>query len=295
MYDRLSTGLMRWLRVPPKPEPPLGAPGSERVFRSGRNALRLSLALWGIKQGFALVGLVLGLWVLSDLKAIKRGEPSRLIEAIPSSPETGESGGRTRKKRGTEGPREFVSTWSRKAPDMALVLFTVVEGFSVATFLVQIPLTYALRRLQYEQRWYIVTDRSLRLRTGIWKVQEVTMSFANLQQITVTQGPLQRLLGLADVRVKSAGGGAGVTPGHGKPDDSAHAGYFRAVDNAEEIRDLITERLRRFRESGLGDPEETRRAAAPEPSDQVSADSLAAARELLLEARALREAAAKLR
>ena len=65
-------------------------------------------------------------------------------------------------------------------------------------------------RLDYEQRWYVVTDRSLRLRTGVWSVREMTMSFANLQQITVTQGPLQRLLGLADVRFQSAGGGGEV-------------------------------------------------------------------------------------
>ena len=82
---------------------------------------------------------------------------------------------------------------------------TVVEGIGVILYLIQIPITYAMARLDYELRWYIVTDRSLRIRAGLWSLQESTMSFANLQQVEVRQGPLQRLLGIADVRVQSAG------------------------------------------------------------------------------------------
>jgi uncharacterized membrane protein YdbT with pleckstrin-like domain len=143
-----------------------------------------------------------------------------------------------------------------------------------------------------------VTDRSLRIRTGVWSIQESTMSFANLQQVEVTQGPLQRLLGLADVKVQSAGGSDNP---HGKPQDDLHTGHFHGVDNAHEIRDLIQDRLRRFRESGLGDPEEVRQAAlaaaAPQHAAVVTpasaaddADVLAAARELTAEAKALRVA-----
>ena len=54
---------------------------------------------------------------------------------------------------------------------------------------------------------------------------------------------------------------AGRFEGHHKhAQDSLHSGVFHAVDNAKGIRDLITERLRQFRESGLGDPDETREA-----------------------------------
>ncbi len=157
----------------------------------------------------------------------------------------------------------------------------------------QIPFTYALRRLDYEMRWYVVTDRSLRIRTGVWNVQELTMSFANLQQVAVTQGPLQRLLGLADVRVQSAGGGPD-RPGQ-KHAESLHHGHFHGVEHATEIRDLIQERLKRFRETGLGDPEESHHAIPPAPSalppgSAGSGALLAAARELATEARALRVA-----
>ena len=77
-----------------------------------------------------------------------------------------------------------------------------------------------------------------------------------------------------------------------------HTGLFHSVTNASEIRDLILERLRRFRESGLGDPEEVGRRvpsppergteSAPYPLPTASPDLLTAARELAAEARALR-------
>ena len=291
MYDRWSGVLMRWLRVPSQPDPPLGAPGSVRIFRSGRNAFRLGLALWMVKQTVALVGLMVGLWLLGEMKGMKRGTSSFLGEPSAPRTETGAAGQGLRKKRGAEVPRALMSQWIQKTPDVAFWVLTALEGLSVLTFLILIPVTYALRRLEYEQRWYIVTDRSLRLRNGVWKVQEVTMSFANLQQITVTQGPLQRLLGLSNVRVQSAGGGGGSpTPGtsHGTAEYTSHRASFREVDNAEEIRDLITERLRRFRESGLGDPEETRRPVTQNVPTSSTGDTVAAARELLAEARALR-------
>ncbi len=89
------------------------------------------------------------------------------------------------------------------------------------------PLTYAIRRLDVELHWYIVTDRSLRIRTGLVRLQETTMSFANLQQVEVKQGPLQRLLGLADVHVQSAGGGSDQP---GRPDRRTRCtpGFFTA-------------------------------------------------------------------
>ena len=117
------------------------------------------------------------------------------------------------------------------------------------------------------------------------------MSFANLQQVEIMQGPIQRLLGIADLRVQSAGGGGGETKGH-EQHDSLHTGVFHGVDNAQEIRDLILDRLRHFREAGLGDPDD-HPATAPEATAATTAptdrgDALAAAQELLAEARALR-------
>jgi uncharacterized membrane protein YdbT with pleckstrin-like domain len=127
-------------------------------------------------------------------------------------------------------------------------------------------------------RWYIVTDRSLRIRSGVVWLQEITMTFANIQGIRVNANPIERLLGLANVEVRSAGGG---DTAHGES-SSGHVGKVAGVDNAEAIRDLLVERLRVYRDSGLGE----KTIEAPEPL------SLSAAREVLQETKALRNSVA---
>jgi hypothetical protein len=89
---------------------------------------------------------------------------------------------------------------------------------------------------------------------------------------------LQRLLGIADLEVTSAGGGSGKKGS--RSSQNAHAGSFQGVDNADAIRDLILERLRLYRDAGLGDPDEAR---------EQSPGALEAAQEALVEARELRK------
>jgi hypothetical protein len=71
-----------------------------------------------------------------------------------------------------------------------------------------------------------------------------------------------------------------------------HTGLFHSVTNAAEIRDLILDRLRRFREAGLGDPDEkvpsNIQADAVTIRGPISPDALTAAHELAAEARRLR-------
>ena len=171
-------------------------------------------------------------------------------------------------------------------------LLDVLEAIGLVTYLVALPFTYLMVHLDYQLRWYIVTDRSLRIREGLLKVAERTMSFANIQNIAVHQGPLQRLLGIADLEVHSAGGGS-RRPGHDKKQEDLHVGKFRGVDNAEEIRDAILARVRQLRDSGLGDPDalhhEVHEVTSQGPVAS-SAVATAAARELLGEVRALRTA-----
>ncbi len=175
-------------------------------------------------------------------------------------------------------------------PAMLVIWFLEMAGFIL--YVLQLPVTLLVVRLEFEQHWYIVTDRSLRIRTGLFQLTESTMSFANLQQVEVKQGPLQRLLGLADVHVQSAGGGGDQDKPHAR--DSLHTGIFHSVDNAAEIRDLIQHRLRQFREAGLGDLDDHHDhvpvggVPPPREASAANADALAAAREVLAEVRALR-------
>jgi membrane protein YdbS with pleckstrin-like domain len=139
---------------------------------------------------------------------------------------------------------------------VAGILVAIVIAGTLLLFVVQLAITYFSLRLNYEMRWYKVTDRSLRIRTGVWNVSEMTMTFDNIQNITVTQGPLERLFGISDVRVTTAGGGeaAAQKKGGHAVGQNLHLGVFRGVDNPDEIRDLMLSRLRQLRDTGLGDP-----------------------------------------
>jgi membrane protein YdbS with pleckstrin-like domain len=332
MYNQKRDLVLRWLKVPPEPHPPFGDPASLRVFRAGRNFYKLKIFAWAVAEFFAFLGILFWALVFVHVEETARIEKARraaVAQAAAPRPATlaaqakelGESL-RAAAEQGAPAPtakaaapdtpakaqkpaprkRVRVNGWqgfmnglveiALRLPPWAFPLLWALKIAGLAAYLLQLPLTYAIRRLDYEMRWYIVTDRSLRIRTGVWRVQESTMSFANLQQVEVTQGPLQRLLGLADLKVQSAGGSE-AQPGK-RHEEDLHTGYFHGVDNAHEIRDLILERLRNFRDSGLGDPEEARRttppAAIPAPSAAATpaADVLAAARELAAEARALR-------
>ena len=136
-----------------------------------------------------------------------------------------------------------------KLPPVVRTIFLALEAGAVVVFVASIPITYFLQRLNYEMRWYIVTDRSLRIRSGVVWLREITMTFANIQAIRVNANPIERLLGLANVEVQSAGGGSSHDA-HGTP-SSGHVAKFAGVDNAAVICDLIVERLRVYRDSGL--------------------------------------------
>jgi membrane protein YdbS with pleckstrin-like domain len=185
--------------------------------------------------------------------------------------------------------RRWMAQW-----DSRVVFWVeVAEWFGILSIFAQMPLTLALVRFDFELRWYIVTDRSLRIRAGIWDIREMTMTFANIQQITVEQGPLQRLLGLADVQVRTAGGGSGELEQARQRSQHTlmHLGFFHGVDNAGEIRDLILERMRKLRDTGLGDPDEVDKlepGAAVRGDSNAQRDLLKAAHEFVQETHALR-------
>ena len=242
----LTRLITRFLKVPPEPEPPLGSPGSVRVFNAAPGYFHYRLAVWIFGQVGTLIGLVVGLAFLAggiEFAAIPIGrEVAMLLEAV-----------------------------------------------GIGLFLVQLPLSFLMVRLDYRYRWYMITDTSLRIREGLLSVRERTMTFANIQNLSLKQGPIQRLFGISDLQVRTAGGGS-ESVGESKKElaeaMNMHIGYFRGVDNAEEIRDLILGRMRGLRDTGLGDPDDSL-AVSPVPASTAEGTdaAVAAAQELLAEVR----------
>lgn len=175
--------------------------------------------------------------------------------------------------------------------------FTAAAGpFLIVLFVVQVPFSYLVLRLGYEMRWYMVSDRTLRIRYGVYSVREQTMTVVNIQNMAVKRGPLQRLFGIADLEIRTASGGGSDDD----DEDSLSRGLLQGLDNAEELRNLLLSSLRQSRDAGLGDPDDQPAVlavpAAPTeataPGEAESASVLAAASDLLAECRALRRTVA---
>jgi len=96
-------------------------------------------------------------------------------------------------------------------PWVGLLVLPVALVLAIAPDVV----VYVALHLRYDTTWYVVTDRSLRIRRGIWVIHETTISFENVQNVEVRQGPLQRYFGIADVVVQTAGGGGAAHHGKG--------------------------------------------------------------------------------
>jgi membrane protein YdbS with pleckstrin-like domain len=133
------------------------------------------------------------------------------------------------------------------SPLAGVVLFVPALVIAVVPDII----AYVAIHLRYDTTWYVVSPRSLRLRRGIWVIHETTITFENIQNVSVRQGPLQRWFGIADVLVETAGGGDSSQPQSGL--SLTHRGLIEGVADAQRIRDLLLARLRQSRDAGLGD------------------------------------------
>jgi len=111
---------------------------------------------------------------------------------------------------------------------------------------------YVAIHLRYDTTWYILSPRSIRLRNGIWVIRETTFTFENVQNIEITQGPVERWFGFANLKVETAGGGV-VHTQHGAHSDGSNVAFLFGLENAHEIRKLVMDRVAASRTTGIGD------------------------------------------
>lgn len=124
------------------------------------------------------------------------------------------------------------------------ITMVVFQGFAIGLALVT-------TRVDFELRHYLVGDRSLRVVQGAWKREEATLSYANVQNIEVTQGPLERFFGFKSLIISTAG--ADTTPGA----ENSHLVTLVGLEEADDVRALILNMLRGQRDAGLGEPSPT--------------------------------------
>lgn len=127
----------------------------------------------------------------------------------------------------------------------------LITPLALAIIVLPDVVAYIAIHLRYDSTWYVLSDRTMRIRRGLWQIHETTITYENIQNVSVQQGPVQRYFGIANVIVETAGGGSG-----GKGDGSqsiGHTGLLEGVDNAEEIRRMILEKWKSAKSAGLGD------------------------------------------
>lgn len=250
MYSAFRQLCETWLRIPPEPEAPPGDEATARVFRAAPKYLQYLLVIWGIRTAFSVLAASIPMVFLGFVLANSSNRDGSVAVAILSI-------------------------------EVVVLILLVLHSL----------FTLAVVHLDFEKRWYVVTDRSLRIREGVATVKEITFTFANIQNLSITQGPIQRMLGIADLKVETAGGGS-MAARHPQQQQAAlnlHTAFFRGINNADEVKHLIGERMRGHRDAGLGDHDDhaarvlTGIIGSPEVMDALEA--------VLKEATALRRTA----
>ncbi len=146
-------------------------------------------------------------------------------------------------------------------PDPALLrYYTVVSAF----FLVFFPLVFLPSYLRYKSLRYRLDDDGVSMSWGVLNKRETYLTYRRLQDIQVSQGLLQRKLGLAEVHLHTASGSAGAEM------------KLEGITRPERLRDFLYARMRGAEQAAAsGDSSaapshlsaaSARRARAPGPS-----------------------------
>jgi uncharacterized membrane protein YdbT with pleckstrin-like domain len=149
---------------------------------------------------------------------------------------------------------------------VAVLLFPIYLVIAIVPDII----AYIALHLRYDTTWYVMTDRSLRIRRGIWTIHETTITFENVQNMKVSRGPVQRYFGIANLMVETAGSGGGHGEGGKANMSTSNKGIIEGIADAERLRNMILPRLRRTRSVGLGDEEDERTEGAGFTPDHVA-------------------------
>jgi len=149
---------------------------------------------------------------------------------------------------------------------------------ALSPILITAPIVAYWIQAFYERARFTFTGDEIIVEKGVWWRRRDIVPYNRITNVSVIQGPISRMLGLATVRVQTAGfsGAAGASSLQ-----VAEAELFY-VENAEELVDRIMDRVRRLRPVAV--------EAAPEqapPAEGLLKDMLAELRRIreLLEAR----------
>ena len=144
----------------------------------------------------------------------------------------------------------------------------VVAPVFLVVMVVPDIVAYVAIHLRYDTTWYVMSDRSLRCRRGIWIICEHTVTFENVQDVRVQRGPVQQSFGIASVVVETAGSSSEGE--HERRFSIGNRAVLEGIDNPDEIRGLIMDRVSRSRTTGLGDEHDEGRGSSRWGREEVA-------------------------
>lgn len=127
---------------------------------------------------------------------------------------------------------------------------TLVAGLLSLLAVGSLLAQWVIAWVDWETREYAIGERSIRVREGVLTVREVTLSFANIQNVDVDQGPLEQLFGIRTVRLSTAGGG---NPLEGAGEAGGHGAQLVGLDDAQGLKLELLGRMTQGKGAGLGE------------------------------------------
>jgi membrane protein YdbS with pleckstrin-like domain len=126
---------------------------------------------------------------------------------------------------------------------LALLLATreqasVVLGFVLVGFLVVMFLILLWLPVYYGSLEYVIDAEAVRSKGGVFWKKYVTIPFRMITHVDVTQGPVERALGIGTIHVQTAGAGG--------PEASKAELKLAGMRDLEQVKESVMERMRGF-------------------------------------------------
>ncbi len=118
-------------------------------------------------------------------------------------------------------PEELLGVHSSIYPFM----FLMIVGIVLIPYLVWVE-------LRYRNYTYYIADTEMIIRKGILRVERITIPFEKVQNVNVSRSIIERVLGLATLKIETAG----TNPGEAEGIIPGVSGYQAVVD---EILDMV--------------------------------------------------------
>ncbi|HEU0085604.1 MAG TPA: PH domain-containing protein [Candidatus Paceibacterota bacterium] len=113
-----------------------------------------------------------------------------------------------------------------------------------------VGVSYVWARLTYKYYRYELAENGFKKESGVIYKKYVTIPYDRIQNVDIYRGIIDRLLGLSDLQIQTAGGGMMGGRGMRGMGSEGRLKGLSAVD-AEKMRDELVERARQSKNSGL--------------------------------------------